>query len=1374
MIFRLNNTLALVCVALLTMSLGLQPALARGGSDPSAPLQRYVIELQDPPLAAYDGRAPLRLDPTSVHLTRKRKLDVRSPEAIAYLGFIEERHTDFTREASRLLQRAIAPIHRYRLATNGVAIDLSEEDAAILAKSPLVKSISKDQIRRLETYAGPEWIGAGQIWSGESGFSASEGENIIVGVLDSGINWDSPSFDDPTLGGYTHTNPLGETLGLCNLPEVLCNNKLIGVYDFVSDLPSTEEVEESTNGKDIYGQCSPVASNSVGKPVNITVPGRGNQTLSGVAPKANLITYRICETNECFGSFTIAAIDQAIEDGVDVLNYSIGGDAGNPWLGGTVDRAFLNARGAGIIVVTSAGNDGPDDSTIGSPANAPWMVGVGYATHNIGDGSVVQNLVGGDTTPPEDITGASLTGGTGQRVIVHARDYGFALCGSGEAEFQPTCSGNQGLSNPWHGEQPFNGQIVVCDRGSYGRVEKGKNVLLAGAGGYILANTPGFGEALKADNHCLPASHIGEKDGDSLREWLASGSGHGGLISFPTFVETDGFADQIQVQSSRGPGLPPVEDVLKPNLIAPGERIYAATQNGQQYTYKSGSSMASPHIAGAAALVKSVHPDWTVSQVISAIETTAYRDLAIDYDGSAATAHEQGAGRPQLGEAVNTGLQLDVTVSEFISADPAAGGEPGNLNMAGLVDASCRDNCSFTRKVTDHMGGGNWSATPLDFPDGVAVTVTPANFTLGNGSTRELEVAIDLGGIPDIGEWVYGSIRLSAAGSSDQFLTVAVKSHTGDLPNNWTINDSRNGGWREFSLSDLVGLQDASYTSGGLVKPDHTTQLLVEDPTSDDPYDGGEGVFIAWHDLPQGGMWLHAQTLASTATDLDLYVGRDDNRNEIAEPSEELCSSTSEGDRELCDLYDLPPGNYWILTQNWAGVEVGGDEATLQHAAITSSEDSNLAVSGPGITNAGDTIPVRVSWDNLNALPGEQFFGAVGVGTSRNALNNIGVIPVRFNRSGIADDETFPLMDGTTHRLAIDASDSHDRLFIDIPPGTSSMTIFASGADEAQNNGLTLELKRLDFNEALSEPPFATPAGDAQTIVSAKGVNGVGPSITVIGVEAGRWYPVLTNANDSPIAAEIRAEVEFQGSPFAARPGLWEPNSRPGLAQGYEYNQGGSDRVLIWYSYDEAGQPTWYIAGNPVTDGNIWTADLRRFTNDGTNQQSAPVGQVSVTSLAENDAMFSYTLFGQSGTERMQPISALTCPQIAGSARSYTGLWFRGVDGLGGASILVNADTQAQIHYLFDDSGRPRWLYAQDVVNPESTNSDLPMLQFSGYCAVCEASSFPPETVGVLERSFNSETAGSWTLDYLFNPPLSGSVNRTDQIIKLTDELDCQ
>ena len=154
--------------------------------------------------------------------------------------------------------------------------------------------------------------------------------------------------------------------------------------------------------------------------------------------------------------------------------------------------------------------------------------------------------------------------------------------------------------------------------------------------------------------------------------------------------------------------------------------------------------------------------------------------------------------------------------------------------------------------------------------------------------------------------------------------------------------------------------------------------------------------------------------------------------------------------------------------------------------------------------------------------------------------------------------------------------------------------------------------------------------------------------------------------------------------------------------------------------------------------------------------------------------MFSYTLFGQSGTDRMQPLSPRTCPEVDGAERSYTGLWYRGIDGLGGASVLVSALTQAQIHYLFDAFGIPRWLVAQDLVNPEPTNAEMPMLQFTGFCAVCNSAPVSFRTVGGVKRTFTDESTGSWTLDYLMEAPLSGSAQRTDEIVKLTDRLACE
>jgi len=1390
---KMTGKSALTLIALLVLLLAMPAHAARTGNETSAGLQRYVIELLDPPLAVYMGQelsvpgrnGKTQMAATATLSTGDRKLNMRSPESVAYLQFLAERRQEFLAEASLTLGRTLSSVHDYRTVSNGLAVDLGAAEAELLAESPLVKVLETDTRHQLQTFAGPEWIGAGAVWDGTSGFSDSRGEGIIVGIIDSGINWDHPSFSNPSVDGYTHTNPLPGKLGLCNDPVsgAQCNDKLIGVYDFVTDDPDTADtVEENTNGKDNSGHGSHVASTAAGNPVNTFLDGSINVTISGVAPRANIIAYRVCYQGEpvaadsagCMGSAILSAIDQAVADGVDVINYSIGSGPSDPWRIGSIARAYLTARSAGVFVATSAGNEGPNPGTIGSPANAPWIFAVGNATHNVLFGSAVQDLSGGATAPPPDLIGASLTDGIGVRKIVHARDYGNALCGEGEAELQASCGANLGLSNPWDGEKPFNGEIVVCDRGTYGRIEKGKNVLLAGAGGFILANTDNDGGSVVADDHCLPATHIGDKDGDVLRSWLASGSNHEGSISGYSLVEQDSFGDQVNRSSSRGPALAPVNDVLKPNVIAPGTSILAASDLGQSFLTLTGTSMSSPHVTGAAALIKSVHPDWTPSQISSAIELTATAEVATDRGTGPATPHIRGAGRPQIGQAVNAGLYLEATHSEFTLANPANGGQPSELNLPNLVDSACQSECSFQRKVTDMMGGGSWTASAVGFPAGTQVVISPSSFSLGNGQSRELTITLDVTGSGVVGDWVYGSVRLSAAGSPDLFLTAAVYSDGGDLPETWVMNDDRNGGWQELTLSGLVALPDATFTSGGLVKPSYEVLNLIEDPSFENAYDGGSGVYTAWHSMPLGALWLYAETLESTAEDIDLFVGRDDNGNSRADESEQLCASTSSIELELCELYDLPPGNYWVLVQNWTGTEPGGDDIPLLHAGVGPSADSNLAVSGPGIISAGATIPLRVSWDNLDALPGDQFFGAIGVGSDRDTPNNVGVIPLRFNRSGISDAETFPLVNGMTHHLALDAGEMHDRIFIDVPPGTDSLTVFTDAAVDAQNNGLRLELKRLEFADAFSEPPFAAAAAGAPTLVSADGTGGVGPSITVVGVDPGRWYAVLSNSNASPSAVSIQATASLSGDPLAAQQGLWEPGSRPGLGQGYEYNEAGSFRALIWYTYDEAGQPAWYISSNPVSGSNIWSSDLLRFTNDGAEQHFARVGRITITRLGVNDTMFSYTLFGQSGSERMQPISSLTCPQVGVSARSYTGLWYRGLDGLGGASVLVNSSTQSQIHYLFDDMGMPRWLYAQDVVNPEPTNSEIPMLQFSGYCAVCDKGTVSSQTVGVLERSFDSETSGSWALDYMFGAPLSGSVERTDSIIKLTDEMECQ
>jgi len=720
MIKARNSIAALTGLAVLLVIFS--ASLAAKSLDSGNDRKTYIVVLNKPPLAQWHRErlesanfSPESSGSQSRSSSSKRlpiRLDVKSLDAQAYLKEMDENFEGFRGQAALTLGREFSPRRRYRNAINGFSVSLNAEEAQQLSRLPQVKFVEQEVNHKPHTDAGPTWLGADKIWNGEGPLPAKSGEGIVIGIIDSGINWDHLSFADPggNAGSHDFVNPFGTQIGLCSEAAVQCNDKLIGVWDFIDEDPSTE-VLEYTMGKDDSGHGTHVASTAAGNLLQLTNNGVPF-TVSGVAPFANIVSYRICtdgdpddpDDDKCPSAAILSAIDQAMTDGVDVINYSLGSvEPITPW-SSSHSLAFLNAFGAGIFVATSAGNEGPAAGTISSPANAPWISAIGNATHNRIFGSALENLSGGNTPPPQDILGTSITGASGIRDIVHAKDFGNALCGTGTEELGTSCDANTGVSNPF-APGTFNGEIVVCDRGQYGRIEKGKNLMLAGAGGYILANTVEQGQSLNTDEHCLPALHIGNLDGDDLRSWLDSGSGHRGAITGFDRILRDSIADQVASSSSRGPGVNTVVDVLKPNVIAPGSSILAAFLDGNSFAFLSGTSMSSPHIAGSAALLLSVNNNWTPSMVGSALETTATSELAFDFDGGDATPHDRGAGRPQLGLAANIGLYLNETVGDFIAANPVFGGQPRDLNLPSLTDASCEGSCSFTRMVTDLMGG---------------------------------------------------------------------------------------------------------------------------------------------------------------------------------------------------------------------------------------------------------------------------------------------------------------------------------------------------------------------------------------------------------------------------------------------------------------------------------------------------------------------------------------------------------------------------------------------------------------------------------------------------------------------------------------------
>ncbi|HID48208.1 MAG TPA: peptidase S8, partial [Chromatiales bacterium] len=535
-------------------------------------------------------------------------------------------------EAGGWLRRELSPQHYYRVGLTGFAASMSSAEAQRLGRMPGVKAVHPNVTYTPQLDAGPEWIGARDIWDGPAGLN-SEGEGVVIGIIDGGINWEHPFFADVGGDGFDHTNPRGSQFGLCSQAEVLCNDKLIGVYDFTTG---------NTNGRDGDDHGSHVASIAAGNRIagglefapGIIVPINA----SGVAPHANIISYKVCVADgvdgspgSCSGGAILAAIEQAIVDQVDVINMSLGAlgvQRPPPWLDLIADT-LLDARGVGIISSLSAGNAGPLPNTISSSGNAPWVMAAGNITHDRIFGQTATNLSGGVTPPPDPLVGGGLTQGLGPRRIVYAGDFGFPLCGSGPAELAIGCNPGDpdpltGASNPFT-PGTFNGEIVVCDRGNYGRIEKSFNVRAGGASGMILANTQNSLANIASDAHCVPSVHIDADQGDDLRNWLLAGDNHQGLITPLGRVQDDAFANQLSFSSSRGPNNE-IAGIVKPNLVAPGSNILGASADGGGIAFLSGTSMASPHVAGAAALLLGVNPAWTPAQVQSALETTAIPD----------------------------------------------------------------------------------------------------------------------------------------------------------------------------------------------------------------------------------------------------------------------------------------------------------------------------------------------------------------------------------------------------------------------------------------------------------------------------------------------------------------------------------------------------------------------------------------------------------------------------------------------------------------------------------------------------------------------------------------------------------------------------
>ncbi|GAB4578791.1 MAG: hypothetical protein Fur0022_15280 [Anaerolineales bacterium] len=730
-----------------------QPPQDDGPASPKletdSPTGLYIVRLKDASLAAYTGGVA-GYEATNPIVTGRTYVDVSAPESIAYLDYLAGKQAEVIAAMEQALGRSVEVRYQYLNVLNGMAVAMSAAEAARVSKLPGVISVTPDKLEQMTTDVGPTWIGAPAIWNGATIDGASaKGEGVIVAVLDSGINHDNPSFAEVGGDGYVHVNPYGSGVyapgSHCISNPSFCNDKLIGAWDFHPTALGPEDTD---------GHGSHTASTAAGNVVSATIVAPTlsiTDTISGVAPHANIIAYKVCEPS-CPQSSSVAAVNQAITDrsnagGVPMaLNFSISGSDA-PW-DDVVDLAFLDAFNAGIYVSASAGNNGPGASTVAH--TGPWNATTAASTHNRALIEYLQGMVGGNTTPPADIQGAGFTAPYSAHEIVYAGDFGDALC-----------------LNPFPPGTWTNGEIVICDRGTNARVQKGANVLAGGAGGYVLANDIGNGNSIVADPHFLPAVHIGYNDGVTLKTWVADGgTSHVGAISGTIVDYSASNGDVLAGFSSRGPSQ---YDLMAPDNTAPGVSVWAAYCCGDEYQFLSGTSMSSPHNAGSGALMLSLHPTWSPAEVLSALSLTAHTNPAplgagatiFKEDGvTPADWMDMGNGRVDLSGAAMSGLVMDETGANFLAADPGLGGDPRTLNLPSIMDWNCVGTCVFTRTVTSPLNFDvDWTVTS-EVPAGMTITASPSSFTLPAGGSQEIVFTVDASGSP-VADWQFANIILT-------------------------------------------------------------------------------------------------------------------------------------------------------------------------------------------------------------------------------------------------------------------------------------------------------------------------------------------------------------------------------------------------------------------------------------------------------------------------------------------------------------------------------------------------------------------------------------------------------------------------------------
>ncbi|KQK01622.1 subtilisin-like protease SBT1.4 [Brachypodium distachyon] len=596
-------------------------------------------------------------------------------------------------------------LYSYSHAAAGFAARLTSRQAEHLASVSSVLAVVPDTMHERHTTLTPSFLGLSE----SSGLlQASNGAtNVVIGVIDTGIYpIDRASFAaDPSL-----PPPPSKFNGSCvSTPSfngsAYCNNKLVGAKFFSKG----QRFPPDDSPLDTNGHGTHTASTAAGSAVAGAAffdYARGKAV--GVAPGARIAAYKACWEAGCASIDILAAFDEAIADGVDVISVSLGavGQAPEFYDDLTAVGAFSAVR-KGIVVSASAGNAGPGEKT--AVNIAPWILTVGASTINrVFPADAV--LGNGET-----FTGTSLYAGkplgSAKLPLVYGGDVGSNVCEAQKLNATKVA-----------------GKIVLCDPGVNGRAEKGEAVKLAGGAGAILASTEAFGEQAISSPHIIAATAVPFAAAKKIKKYISMQKSPVATIIFRgTVVGGSPPSPRMASFSSRGPNIHAPE-ILKPDVTAPGVDILAAWTGANsptelesdkrrvKFNIISGTSMSCPHVSGIAALLRQARPKWSPAMIKSALMTTAYN---MDNSGSiigdmstgkASTPFARGAGHVDPNRAVDPGLVYDADTDDYVTFLCALGYTDEQVAIMTRDATSCS-----TRNMGAAVGDHNYPAFAATF-----------------------------------------------------------------------------------------------------------------------------------------------------------------------------------------------------------------------------------------------------------------------------------------------------------------------------------------------------------------------------------------------------------------------------------------------------------------------------------------------------------------------------------------------------------------------------------------------------------------------------------------------------------------------------------